>query len=163
MKVPRTSRAIAAASLVLALVAVALVLRDAGGEERTIRAAFDSATNVVPGLEVRVAGRKVGEIRSSELVNGHAILELSIEDERVWPLRRGTFARLRYGTPLGYATRVVVEELGAHLDHVGDRLRGAANPDVEFGTIQHSKAVEVSRNLDRAHRAYRGADQRADL
>lgn len=101
------SRVLAVGVLAAAALAVVLVVRAGLSEERTIRAAFDSAENVVPGLEVRMAGRKVGVIRSSKRVNGHAELELEITDDRVWPLRRGTTAGLRFGTTIGYTTRYV--------------------------------------------------------
>lgn len=99
-------RPLAAAIALVAAVVLLVVLRS-GSDGGTVRAAFGSATNLFGGLEVRVAGRKVGEIASTERVDGQAVVRLRIDDGRVWPLRRGTTARIRFGTTVAAATRYV--------------------------------------------------------
>lgn len=99
------ARRLAPAALVLAALAAWLVLR--GGEQtHSLRAAFTAALQVVPGQRVQIAGRQVGEVESVKLVDGRAVVHMRIHDE-AWPLRRGTTAALRYGSPLGYALRYV--------------------------------------------------------
>lgn len=100
------TRLLAFAGLVAVLVAVIVVIASRGPAHRVF-AAFDQAENVVSGLQVRVAGVPVGSIGSERLQDGHAVLELDISDSRVWPLRLGTVARLRFGPTAGYAVRYV--------------------------------------------------------
>lgn len=75
--------------------------------EHTVRATFDRANQLVWGQEVRLGGRKVGEIKSVEEVNGHAVVELKISDDEAWPLRRGTLARARFGSTTSYVWRYI--------------------------------------------------------
>jgi phospholipid/cholesterol/gamma-HCH transport system substrate-binding protein len=86
---------------------ILVVVATGGAQPRIVRAAFASAVNVVPGQEVRVAGVKVGHVGSVSEAEGHAVLELQIDDSRVWPLHQGTIATLRYGTTVSYAARYV--------------------------------------------------------
>ena len=121
----------ALAALIAALVVALAIVVTAGGDERTVRAAFASAINVVPGNEVRVAGRKVGEVASIEEVDGDAVVALRIEDDAAWPLPRGTGARIRYGTTAGYAARFVELHLGP----------ASAPPTPEGGALRRSDTV----------------------
>jgi virulence factor Mce-like protein len=93
-------------ALLAAVVAGVLVLRG-GGDAHTVRAAFASAVQVVPGQDVRIAGRKVGKITKVALTGGEVVLTLQVDDGPHWPLRRGTVARLRFGLPASYASRYV--------------------------------------------------------
>lgn len=93
------------AALVAASTAV-VILASGGGSSHTLRAAFESAVQVVPGQQVRIAGRPVGAVRSVALSGGRAVVVLNIDDAD-WPLRRGTVARLRLGQPVTYASRYV--------------------------------------------------------
>jgi len=94
-----------AALVVVALATIALLSRGGGGHE--LRAAFDSAVQVVSGQEVRMGGRKVGSIREVDEADGVAVLKLGIDDDEAWPLHRGTTARLRWGSTSGYSLRYV--------------------------------------------------------
>jgi virulence factor Mce-like protein len=91
--------------IALALATVAVVRSRADGGH-TLRAAFTSAVQVVPGQQVRIAGRPVGRIDAVSLEGGEAVLKLQIGDD-AWPLRRGTIARLDFGQPASYASRFV--------------------------------------------------------
>jgi virulence factor Mce-like protein len=104
-----TRRLAALAALGIALVAVGLVFKGSGSH--TVRAAFQSAIQVVPGQEVRVAGRKVGAVESIKEEDGEAVVGMKIGDD-AWPLHRGTTARLRFGSVGGYAARFVELEPG---------------------------------------------------
>jgi virulence factor Mce-like protein len=88
------------------VVTVLVLLMTGGGSSHTLRAAFTSAVQVVPGQEVRLAGRRIGDVRSVSVSGGHAVVAMRIDDD-AWPLRRGTTARLRFGLPLTYGARYI--------------------------------------------------------
>lgn len=104
-------RLIPVALLAVVALALVLVLRS-DGSDRELRAVFRSATNIVPGLDVRIAGRKIGTIAATDYEGGDAVLKLRIDDGDAWPLRRGTVARLRWATSVGYVNRYVDLEPG---------------------------------------------------
>ena len=99
----------AAWALAAAIGSVAVVLAVSSGDakSRTLRAAFDSAVQVTSGQEVRLAGVKVGEVRSVREADGKAVVELQVDDARAWPLHEGTMARLRWGTTVSYGARYI--------------------------------------------------------
>jgi phospholipid/cholesterol/gamma-HCH transport system substrate-binding protein len=76
-------------------------------DEHTVRASFATVGNLVPGLEVRVRGVKVGSISSVSIAGGRAELALGIRDKAVWPLHAGTTARIRWGTTAGLSSGFV--------------------------------------------------------
>jgi virulence factor Mce-like protein len=95
--------------VVLAL-AAALVAWWAAGTRRQphhVRAVFSSAVSLTSGLDVQVDGVDVGKVGDVAYRDGEAIVELGIDDERVWPLPRGTTAEIRFGTTVGNGTRTV--------------------------------------------------------
>lgn len=72
--------------------------------DHKIRAAFTGAVSVSPGLDVQIDGVDVGKIGKVTYDDGHALVEIGVDDE-AWPLKRGTTAALRFGTTLGNGTR----------------------------------------------------------
>jgi virulence factor Mce-like protein len=90
----------------LTLVAALLVLALNQGSH-TVRVIFTNAANVVPGQDVRVANRTVGTVKDISYSDGVAVLELSIDDSRIWPLRRGTTASIRTPTTIAFYGRYV--------------------------------------------------------
>jgi virulence factor Mce-like protein len=98
------ARIIIIAAAVVVTAVVALLRTDA---PNTLRASFPSAINIVPGAEVRAGGVKVGTVRAIALRAGRADLELGIDDDAVWPLRRGTKASIRLGGNASYANRYI--------------------------------------------------------
>jgi len=86
---------------------MAIVIASGGSDSHVLRASFQGAVQVVKGQEVRLAGVKVGKVGSVREDDGQALLDLDISDDRVWPLHRGTIARLRFGTTVSYAARYV--------------------------------------------------------
>ena len=101
------SRGVAGAALVVALLAVTIVV--AGDESRyRVRAQFETASQLVKGNEVQVAGKRVGlvkDIRLDDQSRAEAVLE--IEEEAYRPLRRGTRAIVRLTSLAGVANRYV--------------------------------------------------------
>ena len=82
-------------------------VRAFGDKPHTLHASFEAAVQIASGQEVRIAGRKVGEVGSIETVDGRAVVELKIQEDEVWPLPRGTTAGLRWGSTTSLAYRYV--------------------------------------------------------
>lgn len=74
--------------------------------DHTIKAAFPQALNLFKGQDVQIDGVDAGKIGKVDFKDGQAIVELGINDDE-WPLPRGTYAMVRYGTTLGNGTRFV--------------------------------------------------------
>lgn len=99
-------RMAAGAAIVLAL-GIAALLLVGGGDEYTVKARFQSATQMVKGNVVQISGKPVGLVKSIELTpDGEAELELAIDDEFA-PLRRGTQVSLRLPSLSSAAGRYV--------------------------------------------------------
>lgn len=90
------SRVLALASLVLAVVVVAVVLLPSGEGSYTIAARFPDAGQLVKGDLVEIGGRRVGIVDELKLTDdGMADVMLSIEDDAIKPLHEGTTAAIR--------------------------------------------------------------------
>lgn len=89
------SRVLAVASLLLAIVVVAVILLPGGGPYR-IFARFPDAGQLVKGDLVEVGGRSVGTVTDLRLTDdGQADVQLTIDDDAVSPLHEGTIAAIR--------------------------------------------------------------------
>lgn len=92
-------------ALVLAVVLAVILLT--GGDEYTIKARFQAATQMVKGNVVQIGGKPVGTIKTIELTeDGQAEIEMAIDDEFA-PLRRGTQVNLRLASLSSPAGRYV--------------------------------------------------------
>lgn len=91
----------------VAFVAFAFWAMGTRKQEHHIRAAFNSAVLVVPGLDVKVNGVIVGKTGSVKSQDGKALVEIGLADDQYWPLHQGTRALLRFGTTIGNGTRYV--------------------------------------------------------
>jgi phospholipid/cholesterol/gamma-HCH transport system substrate-binding protein len=131
----------------LLLISGAVVVGSAllGGETHTLHGNFDAAVQVASGQEVRVAGRKVGEVGSIEVVDGRAVVELKIQEDEVWPLPRGTTAGMRWGSTTSLAYRYI--EL-----HPGPR----SAPDLPEDGVLKLADTETPFELDQSFRIFRG-------
>jgi virulence factor Mce-like protein len=129
-----------------ALAALAIVLiAPFGGSAHHLRAQFTSVEQVVPGLDVRIAGRRVGKTGAVDLARGGPIVRLNIDESDVWPLPAGTTAEIRWGSTTSLAYRYI--EL-----HPGP-LSGPRLPGDALLTESHTVTpVE----LDQAYRIFRG-------
>lgn len=132
--------------LAVLAVVVAVLVFTGGGETRTLRAGFDSAIQLTPGQQVRVAGRPVGEVGEIDLQDGHALVELKVTDEDVWPLPKGTIARARYGSTTSYLSRYV-ELLPPD---------GAGAGALADGAILSTKDTRSAFELDDGYNVFRG-------
>ncbi len=133
--------------LALGLVAVlAVVVLWPGGGAHEVRAAFSDANNVVRGLDVRMAGRRVGSVRRVETRDGHALVTLSVDR---WPLRAGTRARIRFGPTAGYTARYV------------ELLPGpAGGPSLPDGALLGLDATQAPVELDDVLRTFDASGRR---
>jgi virulence factor Mce-like protein len=95
--------------LISAAVFVAAVMWAIGTRQHDhhVRAAFQNAVSIVPGLAIRYEGLVVGKVSSVSYQDGEAIVGMGIDSGPAWPLHRGTVAVLRWGTTVGNGTRFV--------------------------------------------------------
>lgn len=119
-------------------------------QAHAVRAAFDAAVNVVPGLDVQVDGIDVGKVKSVDFEDGRAIVVLGIDDERFWPLRAGSTARLSWGTTAGTGTRRVDLDPAAKGPELAEggiiETKDTTTP-VEFDEIFNTLDAEARRDL----------------
>ncbi|HUA45942.1 MAG TPA: MlaD family protein [Solirubrobacteraceae bacterium] len=103
------ARIAAVASLLTAIVVVALVLLG-GGSSYALKADFQDAGGLVTGNDVLMGPAKVGSVQSISLTaNGQAQVTMSIDSEAA-PLHEGTVARIYENSLSGIANKYVVLE-----------------------------------------------------
>ncbi|MFM8561439.1 MAG: MlaD family protein [Solirubrobacterales bacterium] len=89
----------------VACVAVALVVvatGSGGSSGYQVRAIFNNASFVIPGMDVKIAGVKVGQIESLDLTaNNKAAVVLNIENRSYWDFRDDAFCRIRPQSLIG--------------------------------------------------------------
>ena len=103
-----TARLLTIALLAVAIGVVAYLLFAAAGEPYRVVLSLDNASQLVKGNEVKVGGVPVGSVSKLELGrDARARVELSIDDESVRPLHRGTRAEVRSTSLAGVANRYV--------------------------------------------------------
>lgn len=100
----------------------------------TVNVAFGAALNVPEGALVEAAGVTVGHATDIRYEDGQALMRLNLRDS-VWPLPKGTTARIRLSSISGNVNRRIVLALGP---------RGA-DPVPDGGVIgaAESKPVEL--------------------
>jgi phospholipid/cholesterol/gamma-HCH transport system substrate-binding protein len=122
----------------VAVVLIVLVVAVAGGGDYTVHARFVSASQLVKGNEVKVAGETVGSVDDVALTgDGRADVTLSISEDGYHPLRRGTRAIIRQTSLSGVANRYVDLQLG-----------GAFRPDIPDGGTLGTDSTEAAVDLD---------------
>jgi phospholipid/cholesterol/gamma-HCH transport system substrate-binding protein len=135
--------------LVLAGIAVAAVVLLAGGSQYRVTADFVSASQLVKGNRVNVAGEPVGSVEDIALTHdGQARVTLSIDDDYA-PLRRGTRAIVRQASLSGVANRYVDLQLG-----------GADQPAIPDGGRIEDVDTEASVDLDQLFNVFDPAARR---
>jgi phospholipid/cholesterol/gamma-HCH transport system substrate-binding protein len=134
-------RALAAALVLLAAIAVAILLFRGGGGYR-VTAEFVNAGQLVKGNEVKAGGVSVGSVKDVDVTqDGRAKVTLGIDDPDYEPLRRGTRVLIKQASLSGIANRYVDLQLGpASGDEIDD---GGA-----IGSDQTATAVELDQIFD---------------
>lgn len=103
---PGAKRALAGGALLLAALVVLVLGTGAsggsGGGTYRVRAIFDSASFVVPGEDVKVAGVKVGTIESLDVTpDNKAAIVLRIDDPAFQDFKRDAFCTIRLQSLIG--------------------------------------------------------------
>jgi phospholipid/cholesterol/gamma-HCH transport system substrate-binding protein len=134
-------RALAAALVLLAVIAVAVLLFRGDGGYR-VTAEFVNAGQLVKGNEVKAGGVAVGSVKGIDVTqDGRAKVTLGITDPDYYPLRRGTHVLIKQASLSGIANRYVDLQLGpANGAEIGD---GGV-----IGTDQTATAVELDQIFD---------------
>lgn len=128
---------IAAVAALLVGAVVAVLFLVGGGTPYKVKARITSASQLVKGNEVTVAGKKVGSVEDIEVADDSmAELTLTIDDEYA-PLRRGTRAVVRQLSLSGQANRYLDLQLG-----------GARGEDIPSGGTIPANDVAALVELD---------------
>jgi phospholipid/cholesterol/gamma-HCH transport system substrate-binding protein len=124
--------------VVVAVALIAIVVALSGASSYTVHARFVSASQLVKGNEVKVAGETVGSVDDVALTdNGLADVTLSISADGYHPLRRGTRAIIRQASLSGVANRYVDLQLG-----------GADQPNIKDGGALGTDSTQAAVDLD---------------
>lgn len=104
------------------------------------KVAFTDVQGVLPGsTTLRIAGINVGTITGSQIINGRAVLTLSLESQYA-PLYRNASVRIRPVTPL--------EDMYVDIISRGAKSAGVLNSDEILPASQSVSPVEISSVLD---------------
>lgn len=162
-------RLVALAALAAGVVAVVVVL--GGSSPYRITARFVDAGQLVKGGTVQVGGRTVGSIDAIRLSdNGLADLELSIDDDDVTPLRRGTTASIRTVGLTGVANRFVELSPGPSTgEDIPDggvlstaETRGIVDLDVLFNAFDPKTRTRLQRIIRNGADVFQGRTRAAN-
>jgi phospholipid/cholesterol/gamma-HCH transport system substrate-binding protein len=127
------ARKAAVAAVVVAVLVAAYIFLFSGGDDYKVTAKFQSASQLVEGNQVEVAGAPAGTIEKIRLGDdGQAEVEMKISEKFV-PLRRGSKATIRSVSQSGVANRYVQIDLPSE-DKAGEKI-----PD--GGTLEQTETV----------------------
>ena len=169
MGVAHLGRILAVVALVAAIAVLAFLLFFRG-QTYTVKAQFESASQIVPGNLVTVAGMPSGVIKEIELSpNGQAELTLEVSDEYA-PLRQGTRAVIRQASLSGVANRYVELQMGdgraAKIPEGGriDASQTKSNVDLDqiFNTFDPVARTAVQRSFRGFAEMYTGREKQAN-
>src|SRR3954470_9936213 len=106
-------RIVALVAVVIGAVAIVAILARDGKTDYTIHAQFQTASQIVKGNLVQVAGTPIGKVKDISLTdNGQADITLHITKSGWAPLHAGTRATIRQASLSGVANRYVDLDLG---------------------------------------------------
>ena len=101
-------RLLTIATLALAAVAVALFMFGSFGGGYKVSLKLDNASQLVTGNRVKVGGVPVGTVKSIDLdPDRRARVTISVDDDALTPLHRGTSATVRTPALVGIANRYI--------------------------------------------------------
>jgi phospholipid/cholesterol/gamma-HCH transport system substrate-binding protein len=134
-------------ALAVAVLAAVVILGSAlsGGGSHTLRASFEGAEQLAPGMELRMAGRKIGEIGKIETGDGRAIVDLEVREDGIWPLHRGTTAGIRWGSTTSLAYRYIELQAGPE-----------SAPKLPDNGLLTAAETRTPVELDESYRIFRG-------
>jgi phospholipid/cholesterol/gamma-HCH transport system substrate-binding protein len=100
-------RAVTAAALLLAVVAISIVLLSSGSSY-DLKLTFSDASQLVTGNQVKVGGVPIGTVSTIGLTpNGQALITVSISSSQFDPLHQGTTAAVRISSLSSVANRFI--------------------------------------------------------
>ncbi len=132
------------AALVAATVLVIMIVTGLGTPSYKVHAEFTDASQLVKGNVVQVSGRTVGKVTKLKLEdNGNALVEMTLDDDTVDPLHRGTRATIRALGLSGVANRFIDISPGpasaAEIEDGGtidaDHTKGVVDLDVVLNSL----------------------------
>jgi phospholipid/cholesterol/gamma-HCH transport system substrate-binding protein len=130
-------RLLTVATIALAVLVAGFVLLRGDGGYR-VSMTLDNANQLVKGNDVKVGGVPVGSVEEIELADdGRARIELSIDDDGLKPLHKGTHATVRLASLSGIANRYVALQPGAE-----------SGPEIADGGEIPSEGIEGNVDLD---------------
>jgi phospholipid/cholesterol/gamma-HCH transport system substrate-binding protein len=157
-------RALTIAAVIFAVVVVALILfRSDGGYELTLD--LENASQLVEGNEVKVGGIPVGVVKSVELTEDfRARVRISIEDDELTPLHRGTRVAVLFDSLTSVAGRYLsltpgpadAPEIPDGGELGPDQLKAAIDPDQVLQTIDAKVQKDLRFLLRRSPRIFEG-------
>ena len=171
---PKTSVVgrIAAVLALLGAVIVVLLLVLGGGSSYTVTAQFVSASQLVTGNNVNVAGAPVGSIKEISLSDdGQALVKMEISDSAYAPLPEGTHATIRSQSLSGIANRYVdlalpTERDGKTIGSGGTITQADTTSEVDldqlFNTLDKPTVDHLKQVIQGFARAYDGVGAKAN-
>jgi ABC-type transport system involved in resistance to organic solvents, periplasmic component len=163
---------VAAVCALIGAVAVVLLLVVGGGSTYTVTAEFESASQLVTGNNVSVAGVPVGSVKEISLSDdGQALVKLEISDSAYTPLPQGTHATIRSQSLSGIANRYVDLTLPTHpasqkISSGGDITQADTTSEVDldqiFNTLNKPTVAHLQEVIRGFARAYQGVGAKAN-
>src|SRR3954449_968209 len=169
----RIRRFAAMASLGLAALIVIYLLLFGGGSTYTVTAEFESASQLVTGNNVDIAGVPVGSVSDISLSDdGQALVKMEISDSAYTPLPEGTHATVRSQSLSGIANRYVdlalptTNEDGKTISSGGQITQADTTSEVDldqlFNTLDHPTVSHLQEVIRGFARAYDGVGAKAN-
>jgi phospholipid/cholesterol/gamma-HCH transport system substrate-binding protein len=168
----RFRRIAAVTTLALAALIVLYLLVFGTGCGYSVTAQFQSASQLVEGNQVAVAGAPVGSIKEISLSDdGQALVEMEISDDAYTPLPEGTHATIRSQSLSGIANRYVDLDLPAQPDGKtissgGEITQADTTSEVDldqlFNTLDKPTVESIKQVITGFARAYEGVGPQAN-
>jgi phospholipid/cholesterol/gamma-HCH transport system substrate-binding protein len=168
----RIRRFAAMATVALAALIVVYLLLFGGGSNYTVTASFESASQLVKGNRVDVAGVPVGSISDISLSDdGQALVKLEISDSAYAPLPEGTHATVRSQSLSGIANRYVDLALptspdGKEISDGGEITQQDTTSEVDldqlFNTLDRPTVSHLQEVIRGFARSYEGVGAKAN-
>src|SRR3954470_8854033 len=168
----RLRRIAAAVTIALAALIVLHLLIFGAGGGYSVTAEFESASQLVKGNQVSLAGAPVGSVKQISLSDdGQALVKMEISDSAYTPLPAGTHATIRSQSLSGIANRYVDLALPTHPDGSKISSRGQITQadttsevdlDQLFNTLNKPTVSHLQEVIRGFARAYEGVGPQAN-
>jgi phospholipid/cholesterol/gamma-HCH transport system substrate-binding protein len=163
---------IAAILALVGAIVVVLLLVVGGGSTYTVTAAFENASQLVPGNNVTVAGAPVGSVKEISLADdGEALVKMEISDSAYTPLPEGTHAQIRSQSLSGIANRYVdlslpTQQSSQRISSGGEISQADTTSEVDldqlFNTLNKPTVSHLQEVIRGFARSYEGVGAKAN-